>query len=116
MQMGRTWSGVRPAVEASADGRLSRPHNLTFACRQPTARHSIFALSCHHRGDREDRQPPSIVRTAIAAATSGVNPTSDHDRGAKRFERGVQREPRCWRQQRPETVYKGTNYFWHAHL
>jgi hypothetical protein len=45
-----------------------------------------------------------------------INPSSDRNRRAKRFGHGVQREPRCWHQQRLRTTHIGTSYFQRAHL
>ena len=61
----------------------------------------------------QSRSPSSERRSR--AATSGVNPSSDHNRGAKRFGRRVRLGPLCWHQQRPRTKHIGTNYFQRAH-
>src|SRR6266576_765526 len=63
------------AFDASADCAevrlrskvIARPHNLD--CRLPSADRetSNLRVASHHRADREDRQPPSVLRAAIAA-------------------------------------------------
>jgi hypothetical protein len=65
------------------------------------------------RYDRELARCAEFSRTMRCGA---VNPSSDYNRGAKRFGRGVRREPRCWHPQHPRTTHIGTNCVQPDHL
>src|SRR5438477_11313106 len=71
VQMGRTSSGAEASADC-AEVRLrwkviARPHTLAFAWPPPAARHPDLRFAVTHRADQEDRQPQSVLRTAITA-------------------------------------------------
>src|SRR6266446_1783174 len=69
------WAERRSGAEASADCTevrlrwkvIARPHTLTFAWPPPAARHPDLRVAVTHRADQVDRQPQSVLRTAITA-------------------------------------------------